>query len=300
MSNSGSESTPSPQKEGSKESCSWILERLIIESGRQIDRPRVRRAVQEADEAHDGLKHENWWLVLSEAAESLGFKSKVIDATSSQAVQMALDGDHVCWKTNAEDFSWRAVSKSERSKLQVLHPFSKSPAHWLNKGQLKRLIKESQIDSSVRCVVLQPYEALGIEMGHDTTPFQRLKNLLRPEWSDIWVVLVFALVAGLLSLATPIAVESLVNTVAFGTLMQPVFILAIILFAFLGMQAMMRGLQTFIVEIIQRRMFARISADLAFRLPRTKTEVEALLEYFRTRALYRAILAEDHQSRAGQ
>jgi len=272
MTYSNSDSPPSPQKESPKESCRWMMERLIIESGRQIDRPRVRRAIQEADEAHGGLNHENWWLVLSEAAESLGFKSKIIDAAPSQALQMALDGAHVCWKTNSIDFSWRAVSKSKHSSVQVLHPFSKTPATWMKPRQFKRLIREAQVDSKVRCVVLQPYEALGIEMGHHASPYQRLKSLLRPEWSDISVVLVFALVAGLLSLATPIAVESLVNTVAFGTLLQPVFILAIILFTFLGFQAMMRALQTIVVEIIQQRMFARISADLAYRLPRTKTE----------------------------
>ena len=68
---------------------------------------------------------------------------------------------------------------------------------------------------------------------------------------------------GLLSLATPIAVEALVNTVAFGRFVQPVVVLAILLFGFLSFLAAMQGLQTFVVEIIQRRMFARMTA--AFR-----------------------------------
>ncbi|MBD3675252.1 MAG: ABC transporter ATP-binding protein [Planctomycetaceae bacterium] len=256
----------------SREICGWLLERLIIESGRHVDRPRVRRAVREATEAYGSLDDGDWWRVLSEASESLGFKSKIIDATPVQTLQLAQDGAMVCWKTDLPDMPWLAVAQSRRSKLQVLLPYEDPPVKWMKPGQLRRYMKLPKHSQTVRCVVLQPYDALGITTDKHTKPFDRLRSLLRPEWSDIWVVMVFALVAGLLTLATPIAVESLVNTVAFGTLLQPVVILAIILFTFLGLQALMRALQTFVVEIIQRRMFARVAADLGYRIPRTRTE----------------------------
>lgn len=256
----------------SRDTCAWILERLIVETGAQVDRARVRRAVREADEACGGLEGDQWWRVLSEASESLGFKSKVIDATPGQALEMAQDGAMICWKTGLEDNPWLAVSQSNRSRLKVLLPFADPPQKWLKPRQLRRMMKLPRRDATIRCVVLQPYATLGIVTDHHTTPLERLRGLLRPEWSDIWVILVFAVLVGLLTLATPIAVESLVNTVAFGTLLQPVIVLAIILFAFLGLQALMRALQTFVVEIIQRRMFARVSADLAYRLPRTRLE----------------------------
>jgi ABC-type bacteriocin/lantibiotic exporter with double-glycine peptidase domain len=85
-------------------------------------------------------------------------------------------------------------------------------------------------------------------------------------------VLVFALVIGLLTLATPIAVETLVNTVAFGRFLQPVVILSLMLLTFLAFSGAIRGLQTYVVEIIQRRLFARVAADLAYRLPRVRPE----------------------------
>lgn len=102
---------------------------------------------------------------------------------------------------------------------------------------------------------------------HDR-PFERLMRLLRPEWNDVWLILIFAFFAGVLNLSTPIAVEALVNTVAFGRLLQPVVILATILFAFLAFAAVMKAMQSYVAEIIQRRLFTRISADLAYRLPR--------------------------------
>ena len=108
--------------------------------------------------------------------------------------------------------------------------------------------------------------------GQPLDPLTRFWKLLRPEWPDVWLVLVFAFVVGLLTLATPIAVEALVNTVAFGRLMQPVVVLALILLTFLGFSAAMRTLKTYVVEIIQRRLFARVAADVAYRLPRAEME----------------------------
>lgn len=258
--------------EPANDTRAWLLECMMIESGAQVDRPRVRRAVREAEESRSELEEPEWWLVLSEASESLGFKSKVIDATPEQLLEMAQDGAMICWKTRIEEIPWLGVAGSDRSRLKVLLPDEDPTQKWMKPSQLRRLLKLPKRDASIRCVVLQSYATLGIMTDHHMTPLERLRSLLRAEWSDIWVVLVFALVVGLLTLATPIAVESLVNTVAFGTLLQPVVVLAVILFAFLGLQALMRALQTFVVEVIQRRMFARVSADLAYRLPRARCE----------------------------
>src|SRR5688572_10697943 len=55
------------------------------------------------------------------------------------------------------------------------------------------------------------------DVGHGHSlprPFARLRQLLQPERRDITTVIVFAVAVAVLSLATPVAVESLVNTVA--------------------------------------------------------------------------------------
>ena len=80
---------------------------------------------------------------------------------------------------------------------------------------------------------------------HPVSPFRRLVAILRPEATDIVVVALFSLVVGILSLATPIMVEALVNTVAFGRYLQPLFVLSIMLFTFLGFAAVLKGLQTY-------------------------------------------------------
>jgi len=113
------------------------------------------------------------------------------------------------------------------------------------------------------------------EVGHGHAPprpFTRLRHLLKPERRDIVAVVVFAVAVAVLSLATPIAVESLVNTVAFGILLWPVVIIAGILMTCLGLAAAIRAVQVYVVECVQRRLFVRVVADYAHRLPRVRLE----------------------------
>lgn len=106
--------------------------------------------------------------------------------------------------------------------------------------------------------------------GHDNhrSPISRFFGILRLDSRDIWTVIVFALVNGILGLASPLAVESLVNVVSWGTYLQPLLVLGFILLSCLALAAFLTVLQTSVVEIIQRRQFVRIVSDLAHRFPR--------------------------------
>lgn len=104
------------------------------------------------------------------------------------------------------------------------------------------------------------------------TPFRRLMRLFAPDARDLTIVVLFAIGVGILTLATPIAVQSLVNFVAFGGLVQPLFIIGILLFAFLAMAGAIRTYKAYIVDVLQRRIFVRVVGDLAYRLPRVRID----------------------------
>ena len=74
---------------------------------------------------------------------------------------------------------------------------------------------------------------------------------------------------GLLSLVAPAAIEALVNTVAFGILLWPVVVLALIMLTLLLVSALLRALQTYVAECLQRRLFVRTALGFADRLSRT-------------------------------
>ena len=85
----------------------------------------------------------------------------------------------------------------------------------------------------------------------------------------------FALAIGSMSLAVPVAVQALVNTVAFGSVLQPLIVLSVLLFGVLSFVAVLRVLQAVVVEVLQRRLFVRVAADFARRLPRLSPKARA-------------------------
>jgi putative ABC transport system ATP-binding protein len=104
------------------------------------------------------------------------------------------------------------------------------------------------------------------------SPIRRLMALLRPERRDVTIVILFAIGVGVLTIATPVTVQVLVNFVAFGGLVQPLIVLGILLLAFLSLAGAVRVFKTWVVEMLQRRIFVRVATDLSHRLPRVRTE----------------------------
>ena len=99
------------------------------------------------------------------------------------------------------------------------------------------------------------------------TPWRRLRALVRLERADITVVALFAATAGALTLITPIGSQALVNTIAFGTLLQPLIVLTAALFVGLALAGSIAALQAYVVEVLQRRILVRVAEDLGERLP---------------------------------
>jgi ABC-type bacteriocin/lantibiotic exporter with double-glycine peptidase domain len=110
------------------------------------------------------------------------------------------------------------------------------------------------------------------EGSRHISPQERLRQILWSEKQDLWVVVAYGVCAGLFTLVVPIAVQALVNTIGFGTMMQPILVLTFLVLSILGFAGLMRTMQSYVMEIIQQRIFARISMDLAFRLPRVRIE----------------------------
>lgn len=253
---------------------SQILEQLTLQLP-NVERAAGRRAWHEAQAAWPGKESQLWWKWCSEACESIGMATKVIDCSPHEAIEMMSNGaELICWSPNQDDPQqrgcWILVRQTGQKAFEVNRIVSEAITETVTLKQLRRTLADHLQDGRMRCVVVRSDISFG---NHDTKgmkPLNRLIALLGPEWPDIWLILVFAFVTGLLMLATPMAVEALVNTVAFGRFLQPVVVLALILLMFLLFSAAMRALQTYVAELVQRRLFARVAGDLAYRLPRAR------------------------------
>lgn len=114
------------------------------------------------------------------------------------------------------------------------------------------------------------WPAASLAAGHDTSPWRRLFRLLGAERRDVGLVIAYGVAAALLALATPVAVQVLVNTIAFGSFRQPLVALSLLLFGSLAFAAVLNVLQRVVVESLQRRLLARVADDLSLRLPRMR------------------------------
>lgn len=104
--------------------------------------------------------------------------------------------------------------------------------------------------------------------AHNLSPSRLLLSFLGSEKKEIAVILVYGLGVGILSLAIPIGVQTLVGTVNFGSFSQPVLFLVLAVFLGLAGAAFLRATQVIIVEQFQKRFFAQVALELAYRIPR--------------------------------
>lgn len=125
-------------------------------------------------------------------------------------------------------------------------------------------------------LVMEPYlalESLSAREAGSNKPWSRLRAFVRLERSEVAALVVYAVALGGLSLAVPVAVQVLVNTIAFGSLLQPLVVLAVLLLVVLGFSGVIRVVSWYAVEIVRRRIFVRTAEDFARRLISTDAEV---------------------------
>ena len=248
------------------------LVQVAHERGTYVERLRAEQLLAESRRAWPGDEQSMWSKWLAEAAKSLGFRVRAARLACDEALHLVEDGALLVCNPTGRDADILLNADGRFVELLNSSTDQRTKVTRLEFADLFRsnfAVNADDQEPRHEWLIVED-----LELSHETDdvfhgrPVSRLFAILRPESSDIWVVGVFAFFAGLLSLATPIAVESLVNIVAFGQLLQPLVILSLMLFGFLAFASLMRALQTFVVEIIQRRLFARVAADLAYRFPR--------------------------------
>ncbi len=108
--------------------------------------------------------------------------------------------------------------------------------------------------------------------AHKVSASRLLVSLLEGERKEVAVILVYGVGVGILSLAVPIGIQTLVNTVTFGAFSQPVLFLVLAVFAGLSIAAVLRGIQVVVVEQLQKRFFGQLALELCYRIPRIRLD----------------------------
>lgn len=261
----------------------WGLQHLSEVLNFPIDPARLREQARRNLGAGPTYGAEELLAAFRRAAEALKFSCVPLQLTGAELLTRQVPFPLVTVTRSEEGPRWVVIT--ERKADKVLVRTGPESCEWYGPEELASLLGAKAV-GFVHCVVAAPMESVSVhsrtpgggeEVGEHRLlrhlrPWERVSKLIKLERDDVWVVVMYSAAVGLLSLATPIAVQSLVTTVAFGTLLQPIVVLAVLFLVALGFQAVLKALQARVIEALQVRVFARTALDIAWRIPRARRD----------------------------
>ena len=94
----------------------------------------------------------------------------------------------------------------------------------------------------------------------------QLKLMAKPETGFIKAIVINTLAVSLLGLGVPLAIQVIINNIGVRTMTQPLVVLCLLLFFILSCSGVLQAIQTYTVEILQRRLFVRYGLIINERL----------------------------------
>jgi len=281
MTNGQSSEFTGPASETPSAEALMVLSYMVRAVGWEFDPTAAAQALRRAESDIPPTQTRAARQRLVQAADELGLQILSRQMSAREAINtVEPDAPLAIFSvTPSGNARWHLLTKADRGwgRLAQLAP-NDTEEDVVAEG-LARRIGAANADAVVEWLVGVPSEPLYISSAtddaedpdhghHGPPPVRRLIGLLKPEWRDLIMVATYAVGVGVLSLAVPITAMAVVNTTALSTLIQQLIVLCLALFIALATAAVLRSLQTVVVEYLQRRVFVRVVADLAYRLPR--------------------------------
>ena len=269
-----------------------MLAELSIRLDVPVENSRIQQALQDVWGDLSSASTDARVIALMRSANSVGIRLAPVEISKDGIWQLLLDGFSIAMLQQDQSgeiawvFSSVSVRHAESAKISPAGMTTDS----LSKSTLKRIVSKAVnpvfyvAEPTLVCETIssqhQPENNRvdRVRNAHDhgdhehISPQRRMLRFLKFETRDVWSLCIFGFVVAVLDLATPLAVEQMVTTIGFATLTQPLIWFAVAVFAILTLSALIKALQFFIVEILQRRIFVRIVGDLSERLPRLEQE----------------------------
>lgn len=109
--------------------------------------------------------------------------------------------------------------------------------------------------------------------AHLLSPAQHVFRLVTLEKQDVLLLVYLTIAYGVIGIATPVAVQAMVNLVTMGGVLKPLYIVGIILFCLLALSGALYAIERYLVEMIQRRIYVRTSVRIAENIQHVQIQV---------------------------
>jgi ABC-type bacteriocin/lantibiotic exporter with double-glycine peptidase domain len=102
------------------------------------------------------------------------------------------------------------------------------------------------------------------------TPLERFKKLFIVDKKDVYQLLIYAVLTGLISLSIPLGIQSIVNFIQAGQVSTSWIVLVFVVVIGVAFVGILKIMQFRITENLQQKIFVRSSFEFAFRFPNIK------------------------------
>jgi ABC-type bacteriocin/lantibiotic exporter with double-glycine peptidase domain len=102
------------------------------------------------------------------------------------------------------------------------------------------------------------------------SPIERFKNLIIVDKKDVYQLLIYAVLAGLISLSIPLGIQSIINFIQAGQVSTSWIVLVFIVVIGVAFVGILKIMQFRITENLQQKIFVRSSFEFAYRFPKIK------------------------------
>ena len=102
------------------------------------------------------------------------------------------------------------------------------------------------------------------------TPLKRFRNLIEVDKIDVYQILLYAILGGIISLSLPLGIQSIVNFIQAGKVSTSWIILVIMVVIGVAFVGVLKIMQYRITENLQQKIFVRSSFEFAYRFPKIK------------------------------
>lgn len=267
-----------------------ILEYLAEANEISYDHSNVYKALGDFRYHNPRSQFDSVYEIIEETAPIFGLKVHIVrkplfqvkNNVSSTSPWIAKVPSRANPKTEHE---WLSIVSYRAGKFCIVFLSETDTKTWVTEEKLANILGIENKDKYVKWIIAEPLSPIGYAISPDgshghhaphrpthPSPIERIFSLIRIERKDIWILIIYGIAVGILSLVVPIATSSLINMVVFGAMIQPVVVLTFLVFLFLSFAGVMTAIQTYVAEILQRRIFVRVSADFASRFPMVQEE----------------------------
>ncbi len=109
-------------------------------------------------------------------------------------------------------------------------------------------------------------------------PWRKGFRMLKTESKEIGHVYFYSILIGLVNLALPLGIQSIINLISGGVFINSVIVLMIVVIIAVILAGVLQIIQISAVERMQQRIFARAAYEFSFRFPRMR--MESIMGYY--------------------